>query len=94
MRETGNLIPSHRDAERPRTKRTLILEETALEEVDENPNNSIRNLAPNLHVSSSLILKQEKYHPYDYTKIQASTREQFSSELTSADSCNSERNIT
>ncbi|RZC35273.1 hypothetical protein BDFB_013264 [Asbolus verrucosus] len=78
MRETGNLTSSHRDAGRPRTKRTPALEEAVLEELDESPNISARNLAHNLHMNSSLILrilKQEKYYPYHYTKVQALTRD-------------------
>ncbi|RZC40492.1 hypothetical protein BDFB_014481, partial [Asbolus verrucosus] len=55
VRETGNLTPSYRDAGRPCTTRTPALEEAVLEEVDENPNVSTRNLAHNLHVNCSLI---------------------------------------
>ncbi|RZC41820.1 hypothetical protein BDFB_014331, partial [Asbolus verrucosus] len=74
--------PSHRDAERPRTKRTPALEKAVLEGVDEeNPDISTPNLAHNLHVISSLIhrmLKQENYHPCHYTKVQALSRNDFS----------------
>ncbi|RZC27707.1 hypothetical protein BDFB_014652 [Asbolus verrucosus] len=78
MRETGNLTSSHCDTGRSRTKRTSALEEAVLEEVDETPNISIRNLAHNLHVDCSSILgilKQEKYDPYHYTKVQVLTRD-------------------
>ncbi|RZC38638.1 hypothetical protein BDFB_014316 [Asbolus verrucosus] len=80
MRESANLTPSHRDAKRPRTKRTPASEEAGLEEMDENLNISTRNLAHNLHVNSSFIhriLKQEKYHRYRYTKVQTLIRDDF-----------------
>ncbi|RZC34908.1 hypothetical protein BDFB_011934 [Asbolus verrucosus] len=52
MRVTGYLTPSHRDAGRPRTKRTPALEKAMLEEMGEYPDISTYNLALHLHLYS------------------------------------------
>lgn len=74
LRETGNFMPNRPDAGRPRSRRTIPLEEAVLEAVDENPNTSARQIARQLNVPSQStvhsVLRENLLKPYHYTTVQ------------------------
>nr|XP_015840428.1 PREDICTED: uncharacterized protein LOC107399187 [Tribolium castaneum] len=77
IRETGRVDPAgpfYRDRGRPRTLRTPEVEEAVLDLVDQNPTTSTRIISNMLENSQSLvgrIIKDERLHPFHYTKVQA-----------------------
>ncbi|EFA13512.1 hypothetical protein TcasGA2_TC006997 [Tribolium castaneum] len=74
MRTIGRLEPLPRELGRPRSTKTVAEEKAILEEVQNHPTISIRELSRNLELPKLMVhevLKSEKMHPYHYTKVQA-----------------------
>lgn len=73
-RNTGSLVPSYKGvAGRPRTTRTPANEEATILAIQEEPTDSVRNVARNLNISKSSvhrILKENRLHAYHYTRVQ------------------------
>lgn len=74
-KETGSFQPSGMvDTGRPRSRRTLALEENVLDAVDRNPSVSTRDLARRFDVPSKSsvhsILRDHRLHPYHLTRVQ------------------------
>lgn len=74
LREHGNVLPLEIPGRgRPRV-RNPEMEEEILEAVEEDPTRSTRSIGQELGVSNVMVhrvIKEERYHPYHYTKVQA-----------------------
>lgn len=73
LRETGSVLPNHRDGGRPRRIRNLVMEDAIVAAVRNDPTLSTRSVARQLdvsHMSVHRVLKENEQYPYHYTKVQ------------------------
>lgn len=80
LRETGSFKPTVRDRGRPRTTRTLDLEERVLDRVEENPGDSTRRIALTEdvdHVTVWRVLRTQQLYPYHLQKVQGLSENDF-----------------
>lgn len=74
LRETGSFKTQTGDRGRPRSRRTLDLEERVLAHIDENPQDSTRKMAlsENVdHMTVWRILRSQQLYPYHVQRVQA-----------------------
>nr|CAH7724458.1 unnamed protein product [Callosobruchus chinensis] len=74
LRETGNLRTKKNNAGRPRTTRTVRIEEAILNNILERPSFSTRTIGKSINVSNNIIwrvLREQMLHPYKFTQVQA-----------------------
>ena len=84
MNVLGSLIPKPGGVGRPRTVRTMEIEETILDLVSDDPTNSVRKLAIPLHTSKSLVhvvLQEQLLHPYHFQKVHAMSPDDYPARL-------------
>lgn len=70
----GVAQPLRVDNGRPRTAMNPDMEENIIELLENNPCRSSRSIANELNISQSSVsrlIRQEQFHPYHYTKVQA-----------------------
>lgn len=74
LRETGSVKASHRNAGRPRQRRTVQVEEQILDSVYVDPSISTRQLAATMNVPSHetvrAVLKENLLQPYHVVRVQ------------------------
>nr|CAH7748736.1 unnamed protein product [Callosobruchus chinensis] len=74
LRETGNLRTKRNNAGRPRTTRTVRIEEAILNNILERPSWSTRTIGKSINVSNNIVwrvLREQMLHPYKFTQVQA-----------------------
>lgn len=74
VRETGRLVRNAALTGRPRSTRTPQVEVAVVEAVEHDPTRSVRDIAREVGIPSTIvhrILREENFHPYHYTKVQA-----------------------
>nr|CAI5834537.1 unnamed protein product [Callosobruchus analis] len=74
LRETGNLRTKRNNAGRPRTTRTVPIEEAILNNLLERPSLSTRTIGKSINLSNSIVwrvLREQMLHPYKFTQVQA-----------------------
>lgn len=80
LRATGNVNPQRTDVGRPRTRRTVRLEEEVLERVENNPRISTRQMSDELqvdHVTIWRILNTDLLYPYHLQRVQGLLERDF-----------------
>lgn len=73
LRETGCLKTKNRNGGRPRSARTVEVEEEVLNIVEQDPEISTRKLARRIDTTQAnvaRILKEQQLHPYHYLQVQ------------------------
>lgn len=80
LQETGSFLPRKNKPGRPRSVRTIQLEENVLEEISNHPEKSTRELGVQFRTSKDTIwniLKEQQLHPYHVQKVQALLPEDY-----------------
>lgn len=76
----GSLVPKPGGVGRPRTARTIEMEENILDLVTDDPTISVRKLATPLYTSKSLVhrvLQEQLLHPYHFQKVHSMTPDDY-----------------
>nr|CAI5842924.1 unnamed protein product [Callosobruchus analis] len=74
LRETGNLRTKRNNAGRPRTTRTVSIEEAILNNLLERPSLSTRTIGKSINLSNNIVwrvLREQMLHPYKFIQVQA-----------------------
>nr|CAH7735692.1 unnamed protein product [Callosobruchus chinensis] len=69
LQETGNLRTKRNNAGRPRTTRTVRIEEAILNNILERPSLSTRTIGKSINVSNNIVwrvLREQMLHPYKF----------------------------